>query len=123
MIKGMEFDMENKRGFDWDEGNVRVGSGVVFSELHKACAENGCAVSSGWAITVGIAGWSTGGGHGPIANYAGLGVDNLLEAKVVTSDGSLITVNAKQNSDLFWAMRGGGGSTWGIIVEFTLRTH
>jgi len=53
----------------------------------------------------------------------GLGVDNILETELVTSDGSLIIANSSQNSDLFWALRGGGGSNWGVIISLTLRAH
>jgi len=51
------------------------------------------------------------------------GVDNILAAEVVTSNGTLVTVSSTENSDLHWAMRGGGGSTWGAIVSLTLRAH
>merc|ERR550525_585606 len=64
-----------------------------------------------------------GGGHGPIANWAGMGVDNILEVEIVTADGELVTANANENSDLFWALRGGGGSTFGIATKYTIRTH
>ena len=80
-------------------------------------------IVSGWAITVGVIGWSIGGGHGPFAPGYGVGVDNILEATLVTSDGQLITVNSTSNSDLYWAIRGGGGSAWGIFVSITLKLH
>ena len=70
-----------------------------------------------------LGGWSLGGGHGPFANALGLGVDNILEAEVVTADGSLLVANSTDNADLLWALRGGGGSTWGVVVSFTLRAH
>ena len=72
---------------------------------------------------MGVVGWSIGGGHGPFAPSAGLGVDNILEVDIVTADGNLITVNAKNNSDLFFALRGGGGSTWGVITAITFNAH
>jgi len=123
LIKGMDFDTTDERGYGWSQGNVRAGSGVVFSEIHKEAADRGLVVSSGWAVTVGIAGWTLGGGHGPMANQLGLGVDNLLEAEIVTAAGDIIQANKTHHSDLFWALRGGGGSTWGIVTKFTLRTH
>jgi FAD/FMN-containing dehydrogenase len=51
----------------------------------------------------------------------GLGVDNMLEYKVVTADGNLTIANAVTNPDLFWALRGGGGGTWGVVVEATMK--
>mmetsp|Transcript_42755 Transcript_42755/g.65680 ORF Transcript_42755/g.65680 Transcript_42755/m.65680 type:complete len:104 (-) Transcript_42755:791-1102(-) len=81
-------------------------------------------IASGWATTVGVIGWHIGGGHGPIGNYAGLGVDNIVEAEIVVADGSVIQVTENnQNKDLLWALRGGGGSVWGIITNLVVRTH
>jgi ribonuclease T2 len=72
---------------------------------------------------VGIAGWSLGGGHGPFAPQAGLGVDNVLEVVLVTANGTAVIANSTHNKDLWWAVRGGGGSTWGVVTAFTLRLH
>jgi FAD/FMN-containing dehydrogenase len=71
---------------------------------------------------VGVAGgWVQGGGHSPFSPLYGLAVDNVLEFKVVTADGNLIVVNDVVNQDLFWALRGGGGGTWGVVVEATFK--
>lgn len=80
-------------------------------------------IVSGWASTVGVIGWSIGGGHGPFSPGKGTGVDNILEATLVTPHGELLTVNSTSNTDLFWAIRGGGGSAWGIFVSITFRLH
>jgi hypothetical protein len=80
-------------------------------------------IAEGWTHSVGVAGWSTGGGHGPFAGWAGLGVDNLLEVELVTANGTLVTANANSNSDLYWALRGGGGSNWGVMTRMTIRAH
>ena len=80
-------------------------------------------IVTGWATTVGVIGWSLGGGHGPLAPGYGLGVDNILEATIVLANTSVVTVNAKQNSDLYWALRGGGGSNWGIITSITVKAY
>jgi ribonuclease T2 len=121
LMKNVEWDLTDSKGFGNPDGNVKFGPGLVFSEVHKSAADNGRFVSSGWATTVGIVGWSIGGGHGPFATGKGLGVDNILEVDVVLNNGSLITANAKQNSDLWWAIRGGGGSNWGVITAITVR--
>lgn len=89
--------------------------------MHKSAAEQGRYVVSPWTPSVGVAGWSIGGGHGPLTAYHGLGVDNILEITLVSSDGSLIIANSHNNSDLFWALRGGGGSTWGVITSITVK--
>lgn len=120
MIKGQAWDLEDPR---WPDGSVRLGAGTTFHEVQKAAAERGRYVSSGWAISVGVVGWSIGGGHGPYAPSKGMGVDNILEVEIVTASGELVVANAQQNVDLWWAVRGGGGSTWGVITSITLRAH
>jgi len=113
------------KSMDWRKDSAKVGSGHTLSELTHAASQQSPSrfFVTGWASTVGIAGWSLGGGHGPLAPSRGMGVDNVLEIELVTSNGSLIVANDKQNPDLLWAMRGGGGSTWGVVTAFTVRTH
>ena len=103
-------------------GSFRFGPGIVFSEAQYWASTYNRLVASGWASTVGIVGWSMAGGHGPFAPSLGLGVDNVVEFEVITARGTLITVNATQHADLFWAMRG-GGSAWGVIASITVRAH
>lgn len=68
-------------------------------------------------------GWGQTAGHAPLSAYFGLGVDQVLEYKIVTPDGKLRVANRIINSDLFWALRGGGGGTFGIVVEATVRAY
>jgi len=98
---------------------------LTFEEIQKSGAEQnpGRFVASGWCTTVGIVGWSIGGGHGPFARSTGLGVDNILEVELVLANSSLVVANATHNSDLFWALKGGGGSTWGVITAITVQAH
>jgi FAD/FMN-containing dehydrogenase len=70
---------------------------------------------------VGEGGFALGGGHGLITVKHGLAVDNILQARVVTPDGKLVTVNDQENTDLFWAIRGGGGGTFGVMIDLTIR--
>jgi len=114
------------KDMDWSRKDaVKLGSGHTFSEVIHAASQQSPSrfLVTGWASTVGVAGWHIGGGHGPLAPSHGMGVDNLLEVELVTSNGSLVTANAEQNPDLYWALRGGGGSTWGVITSLTVRTH
>jgi ribonuclease T2 len=120
MLKGQQWNLDDPR---WADGSVKLGAGNTFHEVQKAASERGRFVSAGWAISVGVVGWSIGGGHGPTAPSKGMGVDNILEVEIVTADGDLLVANAEQNSDLWWAVRGGGGSTWGVITSITLRAH
>jgi FAD/FMN-containing dehydrogenase len=66
-------------------------------------------------------GWAQAGGHSQFSMEYGLGADNVLEYKVVTADGNLTVANAVTNPDLFWALRGGGAGTWGVVVEATFK--
>jgi FAD/FMN-containing dehydrogenase len=68
-------------------------------------------------------GYLTGGGHTPFAHFYGLAVDNLLEANIVTPFGDAKTLNRYTDPDYFWALRGGGGSAWGVITSVTYKTH
>eukprot|EP00299_Pterocystis_sp_00344_P006820 c1897_g1_i1.p1 GENE.c1897_g1_i1~~c1897_g1_i1.p1 ORF type:complete len:679 (-),score=152.43 c1897_g1_i1:41-2077(-) len=122
-FKSIEFDLDDKKDFGHSEGNVKFGAGVVWAEAHTAVAKVGRYIASGWSPTVGVIGWSIGGGRGPFTPSKGYGVDNILEADIVIANGDLLTVNRKHHSDLFWALLGGGGSTWGVITSITVRTH
>ena len=75
LLKGMSWDLNDSRGFGHTEGNVRVGSGIVFSEIQASASNNGRFIASGWCPTVGVVGFFLGGGHGPFAPAKGLGVD------------------------------------------------
>jgi FAD binding domain-containing protein len=73
--------------------------------------------------TVGVMGWFTSGGHGPLSSDYGMGADNVLEATVLLPSGEIVTTNECQYPDLFFAIRGGGGSTYGAVLSATMRAH
>eukprot|EP00750_Incisomonas_marina_P016499 INCI19133.1.p1 GENE.INCI19133.1~~INCI19133.1.p1 ORF type:complete len:440 (+),score=70.08 INCI19133.1:179-1498(+) len=108
-------------------GAFTVGPGVTFSLAHQVAAQHDRVISSGWCTTVGLMGWSLGGGHGPLAPSLGLGADNTVQFTVLQVDefGTVVkrTVNAQENKDLLWAMKGGGGSAWGLISSLTIKAH
>ncbi|KAH8895797.1 FAD-binding domain-containing protein [Thozetella sp. PMI_491] len=91
--------------------------------VYEFAAQHNAVIVAGSAQDVGIVGWFTGGGHGPLTATYGMGADNVLQVKIVTPTGDFITANACQNPDIFWAVRGGGGGTYGIITEVTLRAY
>ena len=80
-------------------------------------------VQGGGCTTVGVAGLVQGGGFGSFSKGFGLAAASLLEAEVVTADGEIRIVNQAREPDLFWALKGGGGGTFGIVTRLTLRTH
>ncbi|QDS78068.1 hypothetical protein FKW77_003538 [Venturia effusa] len=103
---------------------VIIGAGTQWMELYSAAYSKNKIVVGGAHFTVGAAGgWALGGGHGPMSNKYGLGADNMLEAEVVTPTGQLLIANANSNPDLYWALRGGGGGTFGVVTKMTYKTH
>ncbi|KAK2729117.1 FAD binding domain protein, partial [Colletotrichum kahawae] len=102
---------------------MTFGAGIQDDEAFRAAAEHGVAVVGGTNADVGLVGWATAGGHGWLTSEYGMGADSIIEATVVTPTGDMVTANACQSSDIFWAIRGGGGGTFGIITELTVKTH
>ena len=107
---------------DTAEKTVRVGGGNVWGEVDHATHPYGLAVPAGIISTTGVGGLTLGGGVGHLSRKYGLTIDNLLEADMVLADGSFVTVNENQNTDLYWAIRGGGGN-FGIVTSFKFQAH
>src|SRR5579871_5166428 len=103
---------------------VSVEAGAVWMDVYDAVTtRNGRYVQGGGCATVGVAGLVQGGGFGSFSKRYGTAAASLLEAEIVTADGSLRIANARQHPDLFWALKGGGGGTFGVVTRVTLRTH
>ncbi|KAG0612760.1 hypothetical protein M758_6G049800 [Ceratodon purpureus] len=103
---------------------VTVAGGVMWDEIYDAIKDTGYAVVGGICLTVcASGGYFQGGGHSVFGPLWGLAVDNVLQIDVVTADGSLHTVNACQDPELFFALRGGGGGTFGVVTSVTFKLH
>jgi FAD/FMN-containing dehydrogenase len=103
---------------------VTAGAGAVWNDLYDAVTTKaGRYVQGGGCTTVGVAGHVQSGGFGSFSKGWGTSSGNLLEAEVVTADGSVRTANPYLNPDLFWGLKGGGGGSLGVVTRLTFRTH
>lgn len=103
---------------------VSVGAGCLWGRVYdEVTTRSGRYVQGGGCTTVGVAGLVLGGGFGSFSKGFGLAAASLIEAEIVTADGEVRIVNAAREPDLFWALKGGGGGTFGVVTRLTLRTH
>jgi FAD/FMN-containing dehydrogenase len=103
---------------------VTVEAGCMWIDVYAAVTtQAGRYVQGGGCTSVGVAGLVLGGGFGSFSKRYGLAASSLLQAEVVTADGVIRTVNAAREPDLFWALKGGGGGSFGVVTRITLQTH
>jgi len=107
---------------DPDRRTARVGPGACWADVIAAAAPLGLAPVSGSSMSVGVAGYTLGGGFGWLSRQHGFAADNLLRADVVTAEGRLVTATADRNADLFWALRG-GGANFGVVTALEFQLH
>ncbi|KAK1760971.1 hypothetical protein QBC47DRAFT_18975 [Echria macrotheca] len=120
-LKGMQFTNWNDKYYRGSA--VKVGAGVQGFEILEAARDRGQVVVTGECSTVGLAGgYTQGGGHSALSTTFGLSADNTLEFEVVTADGRLVTASRSKNADLYWALSGGGGGNYGVVVSLTVKT-
>ncbi|KAM3553933.1 hypothetical protein ARSEF4850_006693 [Beauveria asiatica] len=102
--------------------SATFGSAAIMWDVYAALDRHGQTIVGGGSKTVSAGGYITGGGHSILSPRYGLAADQVIEMEVVTADGKIQKVNQDQNPDLFWALRGGGGSTFGVVTSFTVKT-
>ena len=102
----------------------KIGAGVVGYQILKAASAKGLIVVTGECPTVGLAGgYTQGGGHSALSTKFGLGADNTLEFEVVTAAGKLVKASRSENPDLYWALSGGGGGNYGVVVSVVVKAY
>src|SRR4051794_9282578 len=101
---------------------ARVGAGATMGQVIQAAAPFGLAPVAGSHASVGVAGFTLGGGVGPLSRRFGYGADSLRRAEVVLADGRLVQAGADRNPDLFWALRG-AGANFGVVTSMEIRLH
>src|SRR5579864_4066376 len=121
---GLVIDLSRMRQVtvDADRRRARIGGGCLLGSIDCATQKSGLAFPSGVVSHTGASGLILGGGTGWLTRRFGLSCDNVEGFTLVTADASIVRANSKENPDLFWALRGGGGN-FGVVTEFEVRLH
>ncbi|CAG8898844.1 unnamed protein product [Penicillium egyptiacum] len=122
-LKDIEY-YENYRGWGYQGPAIKIGAGVQAFEVYAKGQELGFTAVGGEGKTVGVAGgYVLGGGHSPMSSLYGLAADQVLALEVVLANGRFVTVTEESDPDLFWALRGGGGGTYGVVTSLISRVY
>jgi FAD/FMN-containing dehydrogenase len=121
---GMLIDLSLMRSVSVDPAARRawVGGGATWGDFDRATQAHGLATTGGVVSATGVGGLTLSGGLGWLRGKCGLSIDNLMSAEIVTADGQVRTASERENSDLFWAIRGGGGN-FGVVTTFEFKLH
>src|SRR5215510_2720105 len=107
---------------DPQKKTIRAAGGALWGDVDHAGHPFGLAVPAGFVSTTGVGGLTLGGGIGHLTRNYGLTIDNILSVDMVLANGKFVIASAKENSDLFWAIRGGGGN-FGVVTSFLFKAH
>jgi FAD/FMN-containing dehydrogenase len=119
---GMVIDVTPMRSVSVADGVATVGAGARLGDVYDALADHGLTIPGGCGPDVGVAGLTLGGGLGILGRTHGLTCDSLLGARVVRADGQTAACDDDRASDLFWALRGAGNGTFGVVTSLDIRT-
>jgi FAD/FMN-containing dehydrogenase len=112
----------NRVGVDADARRARVGGGALLMDVATAAAPAGLAFPFGQVSHTGVGGLTLGGGIGWVMRKHGLTIDSLRSVELVTAEGAVVSASDSENTELFWALRGGGGN-FGVVTEFEFELH
>jgi FAD/FMN-containing dehydrogenase len=121
---GLMIDLAAMRGIHVDPKTrtTRAEGGATWGAFNRETQLHGLATTGGVVSSTGVAGLTLGGGLGWLMGKYGLALDNLLSVDIVTAEGKVLTASTEENSDLFWAVRGGGGN-FGVVASFVFQLH
>jgi len=120
--EGVLLDVSPLRTVSLVNGRARIGAGAKLGSVYDALSAHRVTIPAGCGPTVGIAGLVLGGGIGILGRKYGLTSDSLVSAEVVLADGRVVGCDAQHEADLFWALRGAGHGTLGVVTSLVLRT-
>jgi FAD/FMN-containing dehydrogenase len=124
LCEGIVIDLSVMNGVSlgFDHRNVQISGGARASDVLAVTDPLGLAAVTGSCSSVGMTGLTLGGGYGPLIGRFGLALDNLLAAEIVLADGRIVTAASDSETELFWALRGGGGN-FGVVTAMRHRVH
>jgi FAD/FMN-containing dehydrogenase len=121
---GLVLDLSRLSNIDLrPDGSAQVGAGARLGQVYEALWTGGRAVPLGSCPTVGVSGLTLGGGHGFSSRALGLACDNVVGTEILTADGRVRLCDDRNHPDLFWALRGGGVESYGVVTKLLFRTH
>ena len=119
MSPGLVIDVSGLNSVALSSGTATIGPGAELVDITNTLAPAGLAISGGYCPTVAAGGFLQGGGIGLFTRSIGIACDTVTSAQVVLADGRVVTASPQQHSDLYWALRGGGGGNFGIVTSYT----
>ncbi len=121
---GLQIDLSSYRNVEVDRKNriARVAGGSLLGDMDHETMAHGLVTTAGTVSHTGVGGLTTGGGFGRVARRFGLALDNVMAVDIVTADGQVRRASKKENPDLYWGVRGGGGN-FGVVTSFEFKVH